>query len=154
MEIKELYQNPVIDKNVQVQEMSLQFEKLLTELRKKELPDGLVNAINKDIEALNASSGSGDEQRKSIKKTQMRLIKLIEKEVKLVPKNYYRNLWLTLGMAGFGIPIGVAFGASLGNMAFIGVGLPIGLAFGIALGTGMDKKALAEGRQLDLEIKY
>jgi hypothetical protein len=84
----------------------------------------------------------------------MRLIKLIEKEVKLVPKNYYRNLWLTLGMAGFGIPIGVAFGASLGNMAFIGVGLPIGLAFGIALGTGMDKKALAEGRQLDLEIKY
>jgi hypothetical protein len=154
MEIKELYQNPVIDKNVQVQEMSLQFEKLLTELRKKKLPDGLVMAINKEIEPLNTTYGSGNERRKSIRKIQTRLIKLIEKEVKLVPKNYYRNLWLTLGMAGFGIPIGVAFGASLGNMAFIGVGLPIGLAFGIALGTGMDKKALAEGRQLDLEIKY
>jgi hypothetical protein len=57
-------------------------------------------------------------------------------------------------MAGFGIPIGVAFGASLGNMAFLGIGLPIGLATGIAVGSGMDKKAFEEGRRLDVEIKY
>jgi hypothetical protein len=154
MIIIELDQKPLLETNFKYQEGLLQFEKLLSELRKKELPDGLVNAINKDIEALNASSGSGDEQRKSIKKIQMRLIKLIEKEVKLVPKNYYRNLWLTLGMAAFGIPLGAAFGASLGNMAFLGIGLPIGMAVGSALGSGMDKKALAEGRQLDIEIKY
>jgi hypothetical protein len=154
MNIIELDQKPLLETNFKYQEGLLQFEKLLSELRKKELPDGLVNAINKDIEALNASSGSGDEQRKSIKKIQMRLIKLIEKEVKLVPKNYYRNLWLTLGMAAFGIPLGAAFGASLGNMAFLGIGLPIGMAVGSALGSGMDKKALAEGRQLDIEIKY
>jgi hypothetical protein len=134
--------------------VSLQFEKFLTELRKKELPDGLVMAINKDIEALNTTSGSGNERRKSIRKIQTRLIKLIEKEVKLVPKNYYRNLWQTLGMAAFGIPIGAVFGASLGNMAFLAVGLPIGMAVGIAHGTGLDKKAQAEGRQLDIEIKY
>jgi hypothetical protein len=154
MIIIELDQKPLLETNFKYQEGLLQFEKLLSELRKKELPDGLVNAINKDIEALNASSGSGDEQRKSIKKIQMSLIKLIEKEVKLVPKNYYRNLWLTLGMAAFGIPLGAAFGASLGNMAFLGIGLPIGMAVGSALGSGMDKKALAEGRQLDIEIKY
>jgi hypothetical protein len=39
-------------------------------------------------------------------------------------------------------------------MAFLGVGLPIGMAIGLAVGTGMDKKALAEGRQIDIEIKY
>ncbi len=89
-----------------------------------------------------------------IKKKQTRIIKLLEKEVKLVPKNYYRNLWLVLGMVTFGIPIGVAFGTSLGNMAFIGIGLPIGLAIGIAVGSGLDKKAFEEERTLDVEIKY
>ncbi len=154
MEIKELNQNPAMDENDQLKEIYLQFEKLLTELRKKALPDGLVVVINKDIEVLNSMVGSGGELRRMVRKKQTGIIKLLEKEVKLVPKNYYRNLWLTLGMAAFGIPIGAAFGASLGNMAFLGVGLPIGMAVGMAHGTGMDKKALAEGRQLDIEIKY
>jgi len=34
------------------------------------------------------------------------------------------------------------------------IGLAIGMAIGMAIGTGMDKKALEEGRQIDLEIKY
>jgi hypothetical protein len=71
----------------------------------------------------------------------------------VVPKNHYRNQWLALGMATFGIPFGVALGMSLGNMALLGIGLPIGLAVGIAVGSGMDKKAFEEGRQLDVEIK-
>ncbi len=131
----------------------MQFEKLLIELRKKELPDGLVVSINKDIEELNSISSSGDELRKIVKKKQTRIIKLLEKVLKLVPKNYYRNLWLAVGMAAFGIPIGVALGTSLGNMAFLGIGVPFGLAIGIAVGTGMDKKAFKERRQIDLEIK-
>ena len=84
----------------------------------------------------------------------MDILKLIEKELKLVPKNLYRDRWLAIGMAGFGLPFGVAFGAAFGNMAFIGIGIPIGLAIGIAIGSGMDKKALDEGKQLDVEIKY
>jgi drug/metabolite transporter (DMT)-like permease len=89
-----------------------------------------------------------------MKKTQTQIIKLIEKKHKLVTKNHYRNTWLAIGMAVFGIPLGVAFGTSLGNMALLGIGLPIGMAIGMGVGTGMDKKALEEGRQLDLEIKY
>ena len=154
MNIKELNQNPDLDKNVKLKETFLLIEKLLIELRKKELPDGLVVSINKDIEDLNSISSSGDELRKIVRKKQTRIIKLLEKELKLVPKNYYRNLWLAVGMAAFGIPIGVAFGASFRNMAFLAIGLPIGLAIGSAVGTGMDKKAFEEGRQLDLEIKY
>ena len=153
MKINELNQTSGIDKNLKLVERYLQFEKLLVELRKRELPVGLVVSINRDIEDLNSISGSGDELRKVIRKKQTRIIKLLEKELKLVPKNYYRNLWLVVGMAGFGIPIGVALGASQGNMANFGLGFPIGLAIGIAVGSGMDKKAFKEGRQIDLEIK-
>ena len=154
MKINELNQKPEIDTNIKLKEAYLQFEKLLIEMRKKELPDSLVVTINAAIEELNSISGSGDELRKIVKKKQTRIIELLEKDLKLVPKNHYRNLWLALGMAAFGIPLGVAFGASFGNMAFLGIGLPIGMAIGIAVGTGMDKKAFKEGRQLDLEIKY
>lgn len=154
MEIIELNQKPGIDTNVKLKEAYVQFESLLFELRKKDLPEGLVRSINQDIEALNSTSISGEAMRKIIKKTQTKMIKLLEKELKLVPKNYYRNLWLALGMTAFGLPIGVAFGTILGNMAFLGIGLPMGLALGLAIGSGMDNKAFKEGRQLDVEIKY
>ena len=152
MKINELNPKPDIEKNVKLKETYVKFEKLLFELRKRDLPDGPVIAINKDIDEMNSTSISGDDLRKSITKVQSRIIKLLEKELKLVPKNYYRNIWAGLGMATFGIPIGAAFGASLGNMAYLGIGLPIGLGIGFAFGSGMDKKALEEGRQLDIEI--
>ena len=146
MKINELNQKPGIDKNVKLKEAYIEFEKFLFELRKKDLPDGLMLSINKDIEELNASSSLGDELRKIIKKIQT-------KNIKLVPRNYYRKLWTALGMTTFGIPLGVAFGVIFGNMAFIGLGMPIGLAVGLAVGSRMDKKAFDEGRQLDVEIK-
>jgi hypothetical protein len=124
------------------------------ELRTKELPNETINSINDGIDQINSVSESEKVLRRQINKTQSRIIKLIEKEHKLVTKNHYRNTWLAVGMAAFGIPLGVAFGASLGNMAFLGIGLPIGMAIGIAVGTGMDKKAFEEGRQIDLEIKH
>ena len=57
-------------------------------------------------------------------------------------------------MSAFGIPIGVAFGSSVGNMGLLAIGMPIGMGIGIAVGAHMDKKAADQGRQLDLEIKY
>ncbi len=154
MIINELNQKPDIEKNVKLKNAYIQFEKLLFEMQKKDLPDGLVMSINEDIEKLNSTIASGDELRKVIKKIQTKIIKKLEKEVKLVPKNYYSYLWLAIGIASFGVPIGVAFGAMLGNMAFLGIGLPIGLAIGFLVGYEMDKKAYEEGRQLDVEIKY
>jgi hypothetical protein len=57
-------------------------------------------------------------------------------------------------MSAIGLPLGVAFGVSVGNLGLLGLGLPIGMAIGIAIGTAMDKKALQEGRQLNVEIKH
>lgn len=67
--------------------------------------------------------------------------------------NNYKTLGIALGMSGLGVPMGVAFGLSMGNMSLLGLGLPIGLGLGVAIGSRLDKKALNEGRQLDVEVK-
>lgn len=154
MEFKELDKRVNIDQNKKLNNTYSQFGELLNELNKKELPNEVISSINSGIEEINSFKESEKGLRKLIRKAQSRIIKLIEKELKLVTKNHYRNTWLAIGMSVFGIPLGVAFGTSLGNMGFIGIGLPIGMAIGMAIGTGMDKKAFEEGRQLDLEIKY
>lgn len=134
-------------------EMHSQFTKLLAELEKRELPEEIVISINNEIDAINSIADIGKELRKQIRRRSNRIVRLLEKDLKLVPINHYRNMWMALGMAVFGIPLGAAFGSSLGNMAYLGIGLPIGFAIGLSFGTGLDKKALKEGRQLDVEIK-
>ncbi|MFA6619125.1 MAG: hypothetical protein WCT23_08670 [Candidatus Neomarinimicrobiota bacterium] len=129
------------------------FENFLNELRKQDLPDKIVLAINKYIDELNIAQASARAIRALIRKKQTNIIQLLEKDLKLVCKNHYRNKWLAVGMAAIGIPFGVMFGTILGNMAFLGIGLPIGMAIGIAIGTDMDRKASKEGRQLDIEFE-
>jgi len=154
MEIKELTRRPSIEQDKRLKKSYAIFENLIDELKKKKIPGEILNSINQDIEEINSFSGSNKDLRKRISKSQSNILKLIEKELKLVPKNFYRNRWLAIGMSAFGIPLGVAFGASLGNMAFLGIGIPIGMVIGMAVGDGMDKKAFEEGRQLNLEIPY
>lgn len=154
MEIIEIKNRPDIDQNKKLYASYNQLNNLLVELRTKKLPNETVSSINDGVYQVNSVTGSEKELGKEVKNTQFRIIKLIEKEHKLVTKNHYRKTWLAIGMAAFGIPLGAAFGASLGNMAFLGIGLPIGMVIGIAIGSGMDKKAFEEGRQIDLEIKH
>ena len=73
------------------------FRKLLLELRKKSIPDEIIASINEELKDLNTFSGSGKDYMKLQKKVQSRIIKLIEKELKIVPINYYRNTWLAIG---------------------------------------------------------
>jgi len=152
MKLHELIHRTDIE-DFKLDELYAQFKKLLIELEKRELPDEIVVLLNKDVDEINAFSNSGKELRKQIKQKLRKIIKLLEKDCKLVPRGYYRNLWMGLGIAVFGIPMGAALGTNLGNMAYLGMGLPLGLAIGFAFGNGMDKKALKEGRQLDIEIK-
>ena len=123
-------------------------------LSEQELSNEVISKINEDVEIINSCSESEKQLKKQISKAQSSTIKMIEKELKLVTINHYRNTWLALGISVFGVPLGVALGASLGNMGYLGIGLPIGMVIGVAVGTKMDKKAKAEGRQLDIEMKY
>ena len=153
MDIKTLQNQPNIETDKKLQSAFERFSQLLDELRKRKLPDTIVQEINRPINQANAANENPKASRKILKKQQYAIIKLLEKELKIVPKNYYRNTWIPLDMTTFGLPIGVALGTALGNIAFLGIGLPIGMAIGLAVRTEKDKKAAAEGRQLDLEYE-
>lgn len=154
MGINELKKRKGIGENKQLIDTYIQFEKLLTQLRKRKLPDEVVQAINTNIDLIDPDPGTEEDLRKQLRKTQSDILRLIEKELKLVPKNHYRNIWMSLGIAAIGLPLGVVFGASLGNMGYLAIGIPFGLSIGLAIGTGLDKKAADEGRQLDVEINF
>jgi len=141
MEIKELIRRPVVEQDKKLKKSYAIFKNLVDELKKKKIPEDILNSINQAIADINSFSGSPKDLRKLISKSQSNILKLIEKELELVPKNFYRNRWLAIGISVFGIPLGVVFGFSLGNMAFLGMGIPIGMAIGMAVGAGMDQKA-------------
>jgi hypothetical protein len=130
-----------------------QFELLLAELRTKQLPDTIVEIINQDVSDINGLTTS-DEIKIALKQKQKNILKILEKQLKMVPKNYYRKLWFILGMSVFGLPLGVAIGTVANNIGLLGTGFPFGMLIGFAVGAGMDKKAFKEGRQLNFEVKY
>ena len=152
MKINSLKPRPEISNKPKLQKVYTQFEKLIDELRTIALPEKITVFINASIDELNLISN--EKLRSQTKKKQSKIISLIEKELKIVPINHYRNTWMAIGMSAFGVPLGVALGASLGNMGLIAIGLPIGMAIGLSVGTSMDKKAQEEGRQLNMEVKF
>ncbi|GHT98716.1 hypothetical protein FACS1894142_5410 [Spirochaetia bacterium] len=155
MDIIELKEKEGIFENEKSRRIFDQYQKLLNELRKKELPHKIIESANQDIDDLNSTSFTGKELKKMFKRKQGKLIELLEKELKIVPKNYYRNRWLAGGMFIFGLPIGFLFGLILfEDQSLISIGLPVGMSIGICFGSIMDKKAFKEGRQLDVKIKY
>ncbi len=123
--------------------------KILYELESKKLSTATVSIINREIEALNAIVDIDISLVKAIKEKENLILHLVKTKHNIVPKNYYSKLWMTLGMSAFGIPMGLVFGLSIGNLGMMGIGIPIGLAIGSLLGSVMDKKAFDEGRQLD-----
>lgn len=129
----------------------LHFQELIKELNTKQLNSQVIEQINVLINQINTTSAT--ELKYGLSKAQSKIIKLVEKESKIVPKNYYKTLWMALGMSAFGLPIGVAFGLSLGNIGLLAIGLPIGLGLGVVFGTSLDNKAEKEGRQLNWEAK-
>lgn len=153
MNIKELKIREDFSNDDKLNRIYSQFGELLNELKKKELSQDVYKLINESVDILNSSTFKGTQLAKLLKQKQTAILKQVEKEHKIVPKNYYRTLWMVLGMSAFGLPIGVAFGLSIGNIGLLAIGLPIGMGIGIAVGMSMDKKAMNEGRQLNIEIK-
>ena len=152
MEIINLTIKPNEEPDKKQAEAIASLEKLIAELNRRSIPDNIINLINLEIEQLNSFTGLDKDLIKQLQISQNSILTLIEMQLKLVPKGYYQNLWLAIGMATFGIPLGVAIGFLFGNMAFIGVGLPIGMVIGIALGSAMDQKASEKGKQLNVDI--
>ena len=121
MEIKKLQAKTQFEQDKRLSEKFNSFQKLIEELNKKDLPIEMVGTINMDIDEINNSSESNKEMLNQLNKKQSKIIKTLEKELKLVTINHYRKMWLILGMSVFGIPIGIAIGMSLGNLGLLGI---------------------------------
>lgn len=134
-----------IDQDKKLAKALFKMKNLIEALNKKEIPEEVASIINEDIRTLNTFSGIDKEVRKLLRKTYSKILKLLEKELKWVPKNHYRNTWLAIGLAAFGIPLGAAF-------SNIGLGMPLGMIFGMVVGSFMDKKAEKENKQIDIEF--
>jgi len=153
--INELKERDGISENVKLNRIYLQFNELLKLLKERELPLQITDTINKDIEELNSSSLVDKDLRKFFKKKQTKILNLLEKDLKIVPKDHYKTMWSALGSSVFGFPLGMAISSAFtDNRAFLAVGIAIGMVIGMVIGTSMDKKALKEGRQLNINIKY
>jgi hypothetical protein len=131
-----------------------QFADLIRQYEQKNLSDKSIQYTNERIDEVNASGLNGKALRKLIRKVQFNVIRFIEKDSKIVPKNHYRRFWMLMGMSAFGVPIGMGISYILdGQIGNFGIGLPLGMGVGILLGSLMDKKAAKEGRQLAIEAK-
>ena len=154
MNITELKEISGVSEDVKFSRFYTQFQELLKELRQRELPDKIIDTINKDIEELNSTSLVGKELRKLIKQKQINILFLLQRELKIVPKNRYRSLWMVLGMTVFGFPVGIAYGAAIGNVGLFPTGIGFGMVIGLLLGSRMDKKAFEERRQLGVDVRH
>lgn len=128
----------------------LQLERLVIELNHRDIPEAVSEEINSRLEALNHFQGSPKAYLQKMRSAKKGIFELLQKKTGLVPKNYYTNYWMPLGMTVFGLPLGTALFAATNNAAFIGIGLPLGLAIGSFYGRKLDKKATEEQKVLDL----
>lgn len=153
MNLTTLRQREGLEQFKKLVETYQQMQRLCDAILEKKLDETVIQKINVELDALNAIETVDDAFRKSIKKAEDKILKILEKDLKIVPINYYKTLWMILGMSAFGMPFGVLYGVIIGNMGMIGLGLPFGMAIGIFLGINLDKKALAQGKQLAFERK-
>lgn len=146
MNISPLNQRNSIFNNLKEKNNYDQLQQLLTAVAEKDIPDSMIEKINLVINSLNNIEEGNTRFQKMIKKAEADILKLLEKELKILPINHYKKLWMVLGMS--------AFGNSVGNLGLLGLGFPIGMGIGIFVGISQDKKAIDEGRQLAFEAKY
>ena len=152
MELEGLKTRTFSEKKSAINKEYTLLEQLVQELQYRELPPEVVVEINAEIARLNAVLDQHSKLFYYVKLVRKKVLKTVYKDLEIVPKNYYRNLWLALGMFVFGLPLGIIFSTFLDNISAFSMGLPIGLAIGIAIGASMDKRALENNKQLDLEI--
>ena len=148
MQLLDLIETEAIRNDPKALQSFTKIQAILADLNTRTIPASLFSTINAYLTEINSSTLTGKELEKLLKTKLSNLLKLLEKELKLVPKNHYRTQWMVLGMSAFGLPLGVAYGIILDNLGLMGLGLPIGMGIGVAVGTAMDEKARKAGNQL------
>lgn len=130
------------------------YEKLLQELSSKNLTEQVIANINQELDSLAPLLDDWSAYSKEVRKSLQRMVKMLEKKTGLVTKNHHQNQWMTLGMATFGLPMGVVFSTFFGNPAYIALGIPIGMAIGIGVGKSKDNQAQKDGKVIDIVLEF
>lgn len=148
MELYRVNNRKIFESGCQVAQAFQKVEVLIQSLEKKKLPEEIVREINEQIMELDLLEGNEKDLVSSLTRIESRIFLLVNRKLGLVREKFYITMWMPLGMATFGLPIGLIFFAVTGNAAFIGIGLPLGMAAGAVLGNALDKKAKQQNRIL------
>jgi hypothetical protein len=125
---------------------------LLSALSERHLPDEVVGALNAEIDRLNSIAETGPVADRVVRRSFIRIVKVVSRKLNLVPQHYHRAVWIGNGIGVFGIPFGVVGGVVVGSMTFLAISIPLGVSLGMLIGTRMDRRAADEGRQLPVRL--
>lgn len=75
----------------------LKFQELLKALSDHEISESVLQSINIEIETANQAQ-SESTLAQQLQKSHKNILKISEKELNLVAKDHYRNMWMALGM--------------------------------------------------------
>lgn len=150
MDFVEIKADKSIDVNEKTQKKIDNFKELISEIKKKKITKDLYDMINEEILLINSIKKDKVFPRQ-ISKSKHKILLQLQRKLKIIKKDYHKNMWLSLGMSSFGLPIGLAFSLILDNFVFLAIGLPIGMMIGLIVGTNLDKKA--KDANLVLNIK-
>lgn len=142
---------PELGDNRKLHQSYQRFARLIRALQDHNVPPETEERINRTVSDVDSVPSDSRELNRRINRAYRRVTSISEEELKLVAPGHYQVLWMSIGLAAFGIPFGMLFGVLMDNLGLFGIGLPMGLAIGMSVGIGMDKKAAADGRQLDVE---
>lgn len=137
-----------VDQDKGLNKQFSRLEIILEDLSKRSIAPTSSEFIDTQIEEINQHTGDKASYRKAFNKGFRKITSMLQKEEGLTPKAYYQTLWMSLGMAAIGLPIGLLISLSSDNFGFFASGLPIGIGVGIGIGVYLDKKAAEQGKQL------
>lgn len=146
MKVKTPPENAIFEGYKPSAEAYEKLQRLTQSLKSHRLPEDVIVEINEKMEQLSAATGTRKELLFLLQKTEKSILDLVRKRSGLIPENYYTYLWMPVGMAGFGLPLGAFVFALTDNPAFIGIGLPLGIGMGGLLGAMLDNKAKKENK--------
>ncbi|SDS46735.1 hypothetical protein SAMN04487764_2285 [Gillisia sp. Hel1_33_143] len=120
---------------------------LIAEIKSKNIPEEVCYKINYQIDKVNSCAiDNSIKIQNLLDMTYHSILHIIKTDLGIIPKNYYRDLYTTLGMTIFGLPLGLLLTATLDNSINLVFGVVFGLIFGVILGTRKDKIAQQENK--------
>ena len=124
-----------------------EFTYILKKLENRGFSEEELETIGTKLNSLNLESNP-EKKVKYFKNTLNEFKRFLTKTFSLVSKNYYTNLYISLG-AGFGAISGIIIGERFEKSLGIALGIGVGMLIGLFIGKSKDAKALNEGRVIN-----